>query len=289
VSRRRSGRVLAERLTHRIVVPRRLPAPYQRTRIYVTSEAGLKYLRPSLTDVDPTLTRLVRETVRPGDVVWDVGANVGLFSFAAATAAGAGGHVLAVEPDTWLVELLRRSAALPATDRAPVEVLGAAVSSAVGVSHFRVATRNRATSHLAGFGHETQVRASQLVPTFALDDLLAHAPAPNVLKIDVEGAERLVLGGGPRLLETCAPTVICEVAGANSAAVTELLTGHGYRILDGDTPAAHRVPLRAAPWTTLAIPTGHATPGAPGPRAAAPTETPAHAQVREGDGPPLHR
>lgn len=249
------ARALAERATHRLVLRRRLPPPYQAIRFYVSSEAGLKYLRRTLADVDPTLTGLVGETVRPGAVVWDIGANVGLFSFAAAAAAGPDGHVLAVEPDTWLVGLLRRSAALPGR-RAPVEVLASAIGESTGVSRFCIAARNRATSHLAGYGHRAQVRAVQPVPTLTLDDLLAHAPAPDVLKIDVEGAELLVLSGGRRLLATARPVVVCEVAAANSAAVHALLTEHGYRVLDGDVPPPHRVPLPAAPWTTLAVPVG---------------------------------
>lgn len=248
-------RAVAERATQGLVVQRRLPAPYQRTRIYVSSEAGLEYLSRTLTRVDPVLTGLVRETVQPGAVVWDVGANVGLFSFAAATAAGLAGHVLAVEPDVWLVGLLRRSAALPAT-RAPVEVLAAAIGAATGVSRFCAASRNRSIGGLAGFGPREPVRAITPIPTLTLDDLLAHAPAPDVLKIDVGGSERLVLEGGHRLLAQARPTVVCEVARANARPVRALLADHGYRVLDGALAPAHRVPLAAAPRTTLAIPVG---------------------------------
>jgi len=92
----------------------------------------LRYLKPRLTAVDPTLLGLAREVVRPGAVVWDVGANVGLFSFAAASVVGPAGRVVALEPDSWLVGLLRRSAALNG-HLAPVEVLPVAVSDSVGV------------------------------------------------------------------------------------------------------------------------------------------------------------
>ena len=77
--------------------------------------------------VDPALVGLAAETVRRGDTVWDIGANMGVFSFAAAVAAGPSGRVLAVEPDNALVGLLRRSAAAN-HGHAPVDVLPAAVS-----------------------------------------------------------------------------------------------------------------------------------------------------------------
>jgi len=258
MAHRPAVRRVAERLTHRLVVPRRLPPPFEKTRIYVSSEGGLKYLRPSLSDADTMLTNLVAEVVRPGSVVWDVGANVGLFTFAAACAATASGTVVAFEPDTWMVELLRRSARLAerAADRAAVEIVPAAVCVSVGLERFQVASRNRATSHLAGFGNNQTggTRYAQLVPAFTLDHLLAHLPAPDVLKIDVEGAEQTVLQGGSRMLAEVRPTVICEVAAPNSDPVGALLRAQGYRIVDGGLAPTARRPLASAPWSTLAVP-----------------------------------
>lgn len=101
-----SLRHVLEQRTHRFVVPRRLPKPFSDTRLYVSSEGGLRYLGPSLDKLAPDLLRLVSDYVRPGSVVWDIGANLGLFTFAAAATAGLGGSVLAVEPDPWLVNLL---------------------------------------------------------------------------------------------------------------------------------------------------------------------------------------
>jgi FkbM family methyltransferase len=152
-----SLRLAVERATHRVVVRRRLPPPFGQARIYVSSEGGLRYLARTMAGVDPALLRLAAEVIRPGDVVWDIGANMGLFTFAAAVAAGPGGHVLAVEPDTDVARLLRRSAGgdgdrAANAGRAPVEVLPAAVSDDLSVARFHVARRNRATSHLAGFG-----------------------------------------------------------------------------------------------------------------------------------------
>jgi FkbM family methyltransferase len=248
-----SLRLALERASHRVVVRRRLPPPFGDVRIYVSTEGGLRYLARTMAEVDPALLRLASEVVRPGDTVWDIGANLGLFGFAAAVMAGEEGRVLAVEPDTDLVGLLRRSAA-GATGHAPVEILPAAVSDDLSVARFHIARRNRATSHLAGFGTAMAggVRSTRLVPTVTLDWLAARFPAPDVLKIDVEGAELAVLAGGAAVL-AAAPVIICEVSAQNTAGVSGLLTEHGYTLYDGDRGQGERVPVRAAPFNTLAI------------------------------------
>ena len=242
-----------ERATHRIVISRRLPAQFGKTRIYVSTEGGLRYLARAMSAVDPTLLRLAAEVVTPGDTVWDVGANMGLFSFAAAVAAGPTGRVLALKPDTDLAGLLRRSAE-GSTGHAPVDVLPAAASAELSVARFHVARRNRSTSHLAGFGSAMAggVRSTHLVPTVTLDWLAARFPLPDVLKIDVEGAELTVLAGGAQVLAH-SPAVICEVYAQNATAVSDILTGHGYTLYDGDQLPGKRVPTAGAPFNTLAI------------------------------------
>jgi FkbM family methyltransferase len=250
-------RLAVERASHRVVVRRRLPPPFHGARIYVSSEGGLRYLTRAMTRIDPALLGLAAEVVRRGDTVWDIGANMGLFSFASAVLAGPEGRVLALEPDTDLVGLLRRSAAgaaKGAPGSAPVEILPAAVSDGLSVARFNVARRNRATNHLAGYGSPMAggVRATHLVPTVTLDWLAARFPAPDVLKIDVEGAERMVLEGGAGVL-AANPAVICEVTAQNAKAVADILTGHGYTLYDGCLGPGERVPVRAAPFNTLAL------------------------------------
>jgi FkbM family methyltransferase len=191
--------------------------------------------------------------VRPGHIVWDIGANIGLFSFVAAAAAGPDGRVLAVEPDAALVGLLRRSAAFNQASAA-VDVLPAAVADELAVARFHVARRNRATSHLDGFG-TTQtggIRTTELVPTVTLDWLAMNFQVPNVIKIDVEGAEMMVFAEAARVLGE-RPAIICEVASRNAEAVAELLARYGYTLYDGELLPRQRTSLTIAPPTTLAV------------------------------------
>ena len=93
-------RLALEQETHRNVDRGRLSARFAAARIYVSLVGGLSFLGRGMAKVDPSLLRLAAETVRRGDAAWDIGANLRLFSFAAAVAADLSGRVLAVEPDT---------------------------------------------------------------------------------------------------------------------------------------------------------------------------------------------
>lgn len=168
--------------------------------------------------------------------------------------------MLAIEPDAWLVQLLRRSCQLPENADLNVEVVPVAIADRVGIARFHVASRGRATSYLEGAHHSSQtggVRETQLVPSVTLDWLLDHFPPPTFIKIDVEGAEHMVLAGAQALLSQHRPVVLCEVADSNKRAVSDQLRTHGYRFFDAEALATARAPLGETPWNTLAYPPGY--------------------------------
>lgn len=247
-------RTLAERLSRGCSYRRRLPRAYGGCRMYVSPECGLSYwfgLRAA-----NTLLKIAAETVRPGSIVWDVGANMGIFSFAAAGLAGPAGHVYAFEPDAILVNLLRRSARLN-PQAAPVEILPCAVSDSVSLAKFHIAERSRASNFLDGFG-ATQtggVRETQTVPTVSLDWMAERIPPPDVLKIDVEGSELGVFRGAVRLLESSRPTLIFESEmEEHREEINALLLRLGYKFYSSELPPSQRVPLPSITGNTLAIP-----------------------------------
>jgi len=194
--------------------------------------------------------------VQPGDVLWDLGAKVGLFSFAAAARAGATGRVLAVEADQWLVSLLRRSASCQPASSAAVTVLSAAVSDRVGVAEFCIAKRGRCSNDLSGFGGSQTggAREREWVLTVTLDWLLGWFPAPAVLKIDIEGAEVLALRGGQRVLGEVRPRLRLEVYEENAGDVGDVLRRYGYRLFDAEARPEDRTPLSRPAYNTLALP-----------------------------------
>jgi FkbM family methyltransferase len=248
-------RSFLENATRRSAFRRTLPADVGGARIYVSGSAGLKYLFRSMEFVDPVLCRLAREFVQRGFVVWDVGANIGLFSFAAAHLAGESGKVIAFEPDGWLVQLLRRSASIQPSSSARVQIVPAAVANSCDLRTFNIAVRSRASNALAdyGHGHTGGIAEQQTVISLSLDWLAERLPLPDVIKIDVEGAELEVLSGALGLLQRKSPVILCEVCSDRSRDVSELLSSVGYRIYDGEAIPAKRQEIAAAPWSTVAI------------------------------------
>lgn len=250
-------RRMAERLSRGVVLRRRLPAKFARLPFYATPEAGLRYWF-NVSQVDPMLCDMAAELVKPGAIVWDIGANVGLFSFCAAARAGRSGFVLSVEPDLWLAHLVSRSSRELTAAKAEcsqVKVLCASISDSTRVSELQIAERARASNHLAEAEGATQTggsRCAQPTICLTLDSLLDYFPAPSVLKIDVESHEVAVLRGAARLLSTVRPTIWCEVLHENSGKVTELLHGAGYRLYGAQT-TPHQ-PIDRAWFHTLAVP-----------------------------------
>jgi FkbM family methyltransferase len=249
-------RTLAKRLSKGRSFRYRLPKEYGACRIYVTPEAGLAYWLPNSAIRRESLLRNAAETIKPGSVVWDIGASMGLFSFAAAGLSGPAGRVYAFEPDTVMVRLLRQSARLN-PQAAPVEVIPCAISDTVSLARFNIAKNNRAASFLEGFGTGLTggVGEVQTALTVPLDWVAEQIPLPDVLKIDVEGAELRVFRGAAQMLKAKRPVIIFEAQSSNWGEISHGLWDLGYTLYNCDLTSTQRQPLTYPVFNTLAVPT----------------------------------
>jgi len=225
------------------VLKRRLPREFAGAPLFVSPNSALGYWRRDISKVDPFLLSMVRELVRPAMSVWDIGANIGLFSFAAASL---GAKVVAVEADLWLANLMHRSALL---NKLPVTVLPAAVSDSQGVSKLYLSDHGKSSNSLSGSG------PAQTVVTVTLDWMLNYFPAPQVLKIDVEGLEYAVLTGARKVLQS-RPLIFCEVTEHHDL-IGELLRGAEYEFYAARM--SERQSLHRPSRDTLAVPKTHST------------------------------
>jgi FkbM family methyltransferase len=252
VSTASRARRVAETIAARIIVKRHLPKAFDRAAFYASGTAGLKFLVRSTRAMDVELLRNARETISDANIVWDVGANVGMFS--AAVLAGRNGQVVAFEPDCFLATLLRRTASIQPPRYAPIKIVPIAIGASVGLRSFSIAARGRASNSLSEYGlSETGgVKEIQLVPSFSLDSL--ELPRPDEVKNDVEGAELEVLRGARSLLDEARPTVLCEVAPAVRDDVSQVFRETNYAMFPGLKPRREWSRLEKASWDTIAIP-----------------------------------
>ena len=196
---------------------------------------GLPILRDRY---EPEMVALARALVGPGDVAVDVGAHIGFFTIHLASAVGPSGRVHAFEPLPRNADLLARSIAESRfADR--VQLVRAAVADRPGEAtlHFAAETLNTGGAFISERTGAAEGGLALLrVPTVRLDDLDLRAPV-RLIKMDVEGAEPLVVAGARRLLTTSRPYVLSEihpeqlarVAGTTPAAFLDDLLGLGYR------------------------------------------------------------
>jgi FkbM family methyltransferase len=197
---------------------RRLP---NGAKIYLSPDSQLKYLKRSF---DSDLLALADQHSSKDAVIWDIGANCGVLSFAPREAR----QIVAVEADPFLVSVLQESARV---SKLPVTIIPAAVYNETGMAEFVIAKRGRASNHLvAASGHSQSggERSRIMVPTITLDQLLDRFDSPTLVKIDVEGAEVEVLSGGERLLKEARPAIYFEATARTYPRCAELLQSAGY-------------------------------------------------------------
>ncbi len=171
--------------------------------------------------------------IHPGDTVIDVGSNHGLYTYHLSRLVGPAGRVHAFEPVPLNLRILNRTIKVHRLGN--VTVYGKACGDNPKRSTFYVPLCHGipqlggASQHRVGLPFECEV--------VRLDDVITSNIA--FLKIDVEGAELLVLRGAQRILRESRPVILFEAAnqthrfGYEQQTVFDFLSGFGYRFLSG--------------------------------------------------------
>ncbi len=134
-------RTCVERLSRGKTIWRHLPRPFSHVRVLVTPDAALALLKPGENWCDVELIQMASSHIKPGEIVWDIGANVGVFGAAASAKCGPAGRVLCVEPDLMLAQLIRRTAANLPQNCAKIDTLPIAVGDCHRAAEFLIAQR----------------------------------------------------------------------------------------------------------------------------------------------------
>jgi len=195
-------------------------------------------------DYERPVQEALQFLVRPGDVCYDVGANLGFFTLLLGRFTGESGMVYAFEPVPKNASAIERNARLNSFDN--VAVMRMALSRDEGKSELLLA-RHVGGAVLKSAGIPPDPAGSLMVSTTTVDLLVGQQKIkpPNVVKIDVEGAEMDVLRGMESVLRKWRPKIVLEFddptkAGceAKLSACQDYLTDFAYEtmILPGSYP-----------------------------------------------------
>jgi FkbM family methyltransferase len=189
-------------------------------------EVGAGKLGYLLGTNERAVQELIAAELSAGDVFYDIGANVGFFTLLAARLVGEQGLVVAFEPVPESAATIRRNVA--ANNFTNVLVLEQAAFSRAGSATLAVPADQVGALLTSDAPAGTRSITVELVEIDELVRTGAIRP-PNVVKIDVEGAEVDVLAGMKDVLPAAVPLVLCELHDTD-AAVRELLDELGFEV-----------------------------------------------------------
>jgi FkbM family methyltransferase len=178
------------------------------------------------------LQAALRELIRPGAIIYDVGANIGYVSLLLAKAAGETGKVFAFEALPENVERWHKNMALNGME-ARLSIFAGAVTQTAGLVRFLVHASGGMGKAAGSAGRRDDYPSEISVPGISLDEFVFGQgnPPPQVVKMDIEGGEVLALPGMRRVLSEARPLMLMELHGPESGrAAWEELTDAGYQI-----------------------------------------------------------
>jgi FkbM family methyltransferase len=217
-----------------------VPVDYDRHRLRIRAESKYeRRWRAKSSRREPWTVAWLENEARAGDAIYDIGANVGVFSLIGASLLRDDGVVVAFEPGYASYARLCENIALNGMSSRIVPV-PLALSSTSGLQSFTYRSRDPGQSRHV-FSAEawtpeassSRKRYTQPMVSATLDDVVSmlRLPTPNLVKLDVDGAELHMLQGGRQTLAAPACRgVFVEIDDTLGAEVVSLLESYGFRL-----------------------------------------------------------
>jgi FkbM family methyltransferase len=212
-------------------------------RILFGPSKGLKYKVNSISGISAIYgvnQRCIQKAflylVKQNMVVYDIGANVGLFTILLSKLVGKQGRVYSFEPVPCLAEQISINAKLNNLNN--VTVIEKAVSDSVSYKNFYIGN-SFCEGHIFNGSKDKDSYCIQ-VSCIALDYFVFDKgnPPPHLIKIDVEGGESGVFNGAKKVIEKYRPVIICDLHNPKQdTEVGKMLISYNYgayRLNDGE-------------------------------------------------------
>ena len=177
---------------------------------------------------EPAVQLAIRDFVRPGNFVFDVGANIGGITVVASKLVGPRGAVVAVEPSMRVLPELITNIQSWRARNVTIDVRAAWSQSDASIGFYH------GWSHVADSAviNSGKTKPDQTVTTVALDDLVAEqGRAPQLVKFDIEGAEGEALRGFEKTIDRAPPVIIVEM-NVGDQRFTQQMLDYGYTLFD---------------------------------------------------------
>ena len=153
------------------------------------------------------ITKLLK-IIQPGDICWDIGANIGFYTCLLASRVEGIGAVVAFEPARRTCGYLCENVSL--NQFANVTVVNKGLSDSIEQRDLYY-TKAGLAEGTASLKYANGRTASERVTLDTIDNLTGELPVPDFIKIDVEGYQLEVLRGGEHCLKTHAPLLMAEL------------------------------------------------------------------------------
>jgi len=203
-SRVSGGQYVYEQILH-AAMNLKMAATHHGIRMTFTAPNWLnRYRISTFSSKEPETLEWI-ESIPKGSVLWDIGANIGLYSIYAARARNC--QVYAFEPSVFNLELLARNILLNDLQK-QITIVPIALSDRMGSSLFKMSSTAWGGA-LSTFGQDFGQDGAELKNIFEYQTLgvsmtdavaLLRIPEPQFIKIDVDGIEHFILRGGADIL-----------------------------------------------------------------------------------------
>jgi FkbM family methyltransferase len=162
---------------------------------------------------------LAEKHIHPGQVVYDVGANVGLHTLLFSRLVGEAGRVFAFEPSPDTAAVLAEHVKI--NRKTNVTIIQKAIAGREGEMRF------------SSIGNPSErrlhTRGETIVFSVTLDQIVSHLPPPDCVKMDIEGAELEALQAGAQCFQRYRPKLFLATH-ETDVSCCALLTSWGYNI-----------------------------------------------------------
>lgn len=167
---------------------------------------------------EPPVQETLANHLKPGDIFYDIGANVGFFTIIVAKLVGETGKVYAFEPAPYNAKLLRKNIELNKFNNVTVIEKAVAESSQKGELVLGdYCGGNVLANFFTGIESTPKKQNSVSVDVICIDDLVENQTInpPNMVKIDVEGGEINVIQGMMKIINNHKPILLYEIDDRN--------------------------------------------------------------------------